>query len=181
MTNLQLFLQIITWSFLLYLHLRMIKISQVNELKSDVLNQVSDLSSWFERQSERVGDDFIYLEQIYSNKLTSIELLAKQLNSVSRSNLAKIDCFVALRLIDIEPKSKYFLKGPHFDGVERSINIASMDLVDSINTAYFEVFSKPNFLFRLFHERLIEIKALIFSGVLLLVYFNLFLLWKNAL
>lgn len=162
MTNTQLTVALIGWTFLFYLHNRTLKKGEVSRLKDSITKEIKELFDWLDDTSES-GYTALELEELLSGKITLIEFLISQINEYTHSDFLDPLWLAELRYIDTEE----LLSNKKISQQER---LRQFDIIEKIETAYHEQAISTNSLKKLWRNNKDTISGVI-SGLAILVLF----------
>ncbi len=99
MSYVQFIVQIVSWAFIFYLHSRTLKRGELARVKDTLIKTLNELPTWVATKLDS-KISVLQLEDIYAGKISSIELMIKQLNG-HKNQIVDINLITKIRNIDI--------------------------------------------------------------------------------
>jgi len=138
MSNTQILFQFIGWGFLLFLSNRTIRRTELSRLKDQLVVQIEELSKWLELELISEEHSARSLERAYTGKVSRIDLLLQQLNSLSKRKLLNED--LLFEFWDTDVDSIFLTKKLN------GLKLIQQDAVETIESSYHSTLFKQNFI-----------------------------------
>ena len=102
MTNTQIIFQLIGWSFILFLHNRTIKRTEISRLKDQLVDLIDDVGDWVRDEINEEYCSKVSFERAYTAKIARLDVLIQQLNGLAKCKLLNENLLLEFWNLDVE-------------------------------------------------------------------------------
>lgn len=164
MSNTQIIFQFLGWGFLLFLSNRTIRRTELSRLKDQLVEQIEGLASWLEEELKNKNNSALSLERAYTGKISRIDLLLQQLNSLSRFKL--LNEKVLFKFWDLDIDAIFSSKQLH------ELKQIQQDAIETIEVSYHSTLFKQNFIKKLYLNYKPELFGTVISLAILYFFYE---------